>query len=1128
MSVLPRARRRRSTTVATGLLAATLLATPLSIAGGGADAVAPAAPAAPALATTDLLHVRMAAPTRPLRPGADFAVSGRALGIADALGGSLAGALADAVPVPATFTLAVVDAAGRERGRQRVTTDDAGRFRTVVPGAVTAALAGGDDARLAVRALDARSLGDVVGGLAGLDSYAAARAGATAVTVRATRPRLRLVNSFVSSVGWVKPGERYPSRLLVTNPTRRPVRGATVTLTVPRGTSVRKAEGSGRVRAAGSGLVWTLPALRPGRTATLVLTSRAATTKDEPTIVWRDLSSRAVLRAGRVRATSTSHGPKVIPPAPRFDTARYGDRPFPVVPVQYLDRTWTAGHAGEDLDRVINSPRKTGSTFNLYQEMSLGQLFPDGDVPSSGIASADFDYAPGFPFTGIDPTTLTTCTGVTVADSPVPATGTPLYPERITDGVYNLPGTTAWYGSDANGSALIGALAGVAALQQIDSGCGVTGKLVADAAALADPEIDYSDFDTDKDGVVDFFMVVYAGCGGNGASQLGRCSDAASDTLPYDNIWPHSSSLESSYTDPATGLPGFVTHDQLTDLQGRPLFWTDATYQRMTTRPTSRKVFVRVGPYNVNPETAIDKASVISHEYGHSLGLPDFYSTGSRETYGDWTLMATDKSQNMDAYARQELGWVVPRVLPRGTTTLRGMTDSKQDIGAITWRTPTGQPYTLRRGRDGIVHNSLMLVAKLPGRSLLEPSAFASGVGASRRHAWFSGAGNDFGCATDNAGHNLDLVVPGLKRLPKGTRVQLSLKSLFDIEWDYDYGFVLTSTDGGQTYRSQPSERGVPTTSTTNPNQNSCQGTYSNGITGSSASYGSQLSVTTDRTLGNTPKATFLADTFDISELAGAANPVLRFSYSTDPGLARPGWFIDDVRITATTPGGRKVLFSSDFERSGGYDDSRIFNGGCRNDGPGVCTPGWQYVAAGAEADFDHAYYLELRDRSGFDLDGNGEIDRDPIGFQPGLYLAYTDEAHGYGNAGTDDPPAQTPIDSRPTPGSATPNLDDATFTLAAGRRSFSDFVRPGAPGHTDNYVDPASTGTDPRYPGVADPWRFTYGCLAFRVLSMAGQGLGPQRADGNLTAAVRFRLGAGCGRFDAGYTVPPGTASGG
>ena len=35
---------------------------------------------------------------------------------------------------------------------------------------------------------------------------------------------------------------------------------------------------------------------------------------------------------------------------------------------------------------------------------------------------------------------------------------------------------------------------------------------------IADPEIDYDDFDTDKDGVVDFFMMVFTGLGGNGDS----------------------------------------------------------------------------------------------------------------------------------------------------------------------------------------------------------------------------------------------------------------------------------------------------------------------------------------------------------------------------------------------------------------------------------------------------------------------------------------------------------------------------------------------------------------------------------------------------------------------------------
>ena len=75
----------------------------------------------------------------------------------------------------------------------------------------------------------------------------------------------------------------------------------------------------------------------------------------------------------------------------------------------------------------------------------------------------------------------------------------------------------------------------------------------------------------------------------------------------------------------------------------------------------------------------------------------------------------------------------------------------------------------------------------------------------------------------------------------------------------------------------------------------------------------------------------FLADSYDISDLAGAANGALRFSYATDPGLARPGWFIDDVKVTADRA--RRGA-----ARGAGHrlrdqrrpDDERVYNGGCR------------------------------------------------------------------------------------------------------------------------------------------------------------------------------------------------------
>ncbi|MAS55881.1 MAG: hypothetical protein CMJ44_14890 [Pimelobacter sp.] len=1038
-----------------------------------------------------------------VRSGVSFEVSGTVRRASDVLAAARQSLpTAPVAGVAASFTLALVAPDGTVLATQDVVTDDDGAFRTTVPGAATRDLDDSAALTLGLRAIRASDI----------DGRTTADAGAAPVLL-ASAGGLDLTNSFVSSVGWVKPGETYPSTITVSNPAATPVAGAVVDVSVPTGTTFESAKPSAGTRTiSATEVVWTIPSV-PAATAdgpgvvSLVLENTAALASQEPTIVWRDLSTTATLTVGTETSDATAHGPKVIPPSETYETARYGDRPFPIVPVQYTDRTYVEGHTGETLAEKINSPDVAGSTFNLFQEMSLGQLYPNGTVPSAGLATADFDYEPGFDLTQTVPGQ--TCTGTTFSDLPFDVSGTALYPERVTDGVYNLPGQTQYYGADANGSAVIGSLAGIGALQNIDSGCGPTGKLVRDAAALADPEIDYSDFDTDKDGLVDFFMVVYAGCGGNGASQLGACSDADSDLLPYDNIWPHSSSLEGSYSDPVTGLSGYVTDDQLKDLEGNPLWFTDTTYSTKTTEDLGEalKVFVRVGPYNVNPETAIDKASVISHEYGHSLGLPDFYSLGGRETYGDWNLMATDKSQNMDAFSRQELGWVVPQVLVPGQTEVTGFQHSKVDTGSITWATPDGEPYTLTDGADGIVHNSEMYVAKLPGRTLLDTEAFESGDGATADHLWWSGSGNDFGCVP-SGGRNLDIAIPGLADLDPGTPVTLSFKSRWNIEWDYDYGFVLTTTDGGSTYTSHESEEGYTTSATGipvgNPNQVGCLSTYDNGLTGSSGSYAAGT-ADLDRLLGEQPDPVFLADSYDISDLAGAEQGALRFSYATDPGLALPGWFIDDVAVTATVDGTDKVLFETDFEESGEPGDERIFNGGCKEDlsTASRCTLGWKYLQAGAASPQDHAYYLEMRDRSGFDFDGKGEIDRDPIGFEAGLSLVYTDEAHGYGNAGTDDPPAQSPLDATPTAGSSSPDLDDAAFTAADGRSTFSDAADDP---HVDNYADPSSPSGD---------WTFDYDCLDFTVTSMSGQDAAPE---GNLTGDVLFDLGEGCSDFDYGY----------
>jgi M6 family metalloprotease-like protein len=1024
--------------------------------------------------------------------------------------------------VKAPFTLKVSKADGTVLGTIPVPASDVGSdgtFTKTVPASLTNINSGPESnyrTTIAVRAVDASYTDSTP--VVGTGDWGARDAGAGNQTIVSPATELTLRNSFVSSVGWVKPGEKYPSSISLTNPTDAPVTPTDVTITAPTGSTILTAGG---VPVNDTTYTWTPGELATGDTKTLVLESQAATTSTLGTIVWRDLSTTAVLRVpGKTDKSATAHGPKVVPPNETFETARYGDRPFPVVPVQYLDRDYEPQHSGDSLESVLNDPANPGSTFNLYQEMSLSQLFPNGTVPSAGIASRGFDnYPPGFTFTQASPSApQNTCHGITLPNG---VAGTPLYSERITNGVYNLPGQTEYYGSDSFGSAYVTAQT-PAGIQDIDSGCGETGKLVYDAAAIADPEIDYSDYDTDKDGVVDFFMVVFAGCGGNGSSQLASPITTACpyDDAPYDNIWPHSSTLEGGYKDPVTKLPGYTTDDQLKDLEGRPLFYTDGTYSDFgpegdPAKPVdnTKPVFVRVGPYNVNPETAIDKASVISHEYGHSLGLPDFYSGASRETYGDWTLMATDKSQNMDAFGRQELGWVVPEVLDSSRTEAN-IPNSKVDIGSITWQEPDGDPYTLTDGVDGTVHNSQMYVAKLPGRQLLDDDVFSSGDGASPNHLWWSGSGNDFNCPPV-AGHNLDIVIPELKSLDPAATVTLSFKNRWDMEWDYDYGFVMTTTDGGANYTSHESENGYTTGTNTVPpaqSHNACQDTYSNGLTGSSGSYaGATPTFAADRVQNNNPEPVFLEDSYDISDLVGQARGALRFAYVTDPGVSRPGWFIDDVVITVDPDGDSATddsfdVYKTDFESSGTPADTRIFNGGCREDLTSAtkCTKGWRYLTAGAASDQDHAYYMEMRDRSGFDFEGHNQIDRDPLGFQPGFYLAYTDETHGYGNTGVDDPPAQSPLDSNPQPGEAAPNLNDAAFIDVANRASYTD--NPTTP-HVDNYSDPSSDTGE---------WKFGYNCLTFNVNSMTGEET--VQLAGDLSGAVTFNIGAGCSDFDYGY----------
>ena len=117
--------------------------------------------------------------------------------------------------------------------------------------------------------------------------------------------------------------------------------------------------------------------------AVLIVESVADTlAQDPPTGVEGPCRRQPPLRASGIEAIATARGPKVIPPNATYETARYGDRPYPVVPVDFFDRDHLDSNSGTELDEVLNDPAKPGSTFNLFQEMSYGQTVPQRRRPS--------------------------------------------------------------------------------------------------------------------------------------------------------------------------------------------------------------------------------------------------------------------------------------------------------------------------------------------------------------------------------------------------------------------------------------------------------------------------------------------------------------------------------------------------------------------------------------------------------------------------------------------------------------------------------------------------------------------------------------------------------------------------
>lgn len=211
-------------------------------------------------------------------------------------------------------------------------------------------------------------------------------------------------------------------------------------------------------------------------------------------------------------------------------------------------------------------------------------------------------------------------------------------PEFDVVGPLTLPHPTAYYGAnDADGND-----------QYVVD-------FVLDACNAADQMgIDFSQYDNDEDGIVDFVYIIYAGY-------------AESESAISNHIWPHNwdliSALYFGYTNQKEYYANSETDYKLPSYDGK-LVNSYACSNEL--RKTTDK---RAG------------IGTICHEFSHVLGLPDYYLTTAspvvqqRETPGAWSLMGYgnylnngNTPPNYSVYDKYYLGWLEPEVLAQTKT----------------------------------------------------------------------------------------------------------------------------------------------------------------------------------------------------------------------------------------------------------------------------------------------------------------------------------------------------------------------------------------------------------------------------------------------------------------------------
>ena len=207
-------------------------------------------------------------------------------------------------------------------------------------------------------------------------------------------------------------------------------------------------------------------------------------------------------------------------------------------------------------------------------------------------------------------------------------------------GPVKLPQTLAYYGTDT----------------QSDNGDDrYVFDFVLDACLGADQMgVDFTRYDNNNDGFVDFVYILYAGFG-------------QADGGPDTTIWPHAWDLKATLF--------FGNHNQETYYakSGTDYYLPQIDGKTLNNYACSNEL-----KYSTKARSGI---GTICHEFSHVLGLPDYYLTTEypavqqRETPGAWSLMGYgnylnggNTPPNYSVYDKYYLGWLEPEALAKTQT----------------------------------------------------------------------------------------------------------------------------------------------------------------------------------------------------------------------------------------------------------------------------------------------------------------------------------------------------------------------------------------------------------------------------------------------------------------------------